>query len=78
MRKCSVEIRPNSFNVALVGGASGGGRRLHRHKGGRTASSMVPWAQTPINISDDMDKHGEGVHVVCVAYSTKYSVGQKM
>ena len=66
MRKCSVEIRHSSFNVALLGGVSGGGRRLHRRKGGRMASSMVPGVQTPMNISDVMDKHGEGVHLVCV------------
>lgn len=78
MRKCSVEFRHCSFDVAVVGGASGVRRRLQRHKVGRSAGSSVHGAQSPISIYDDVDKRGEGVHMVCVAYSAKYSVRQKM
>jgi hypothetical protein len=73
-----VYIRHYSFNVALVGGASGVRRRLQRCKGGRSAGSLVHGAELPISISDDVDKHGEGVHMVCMAHTTKYSVRQKI
>jgi hypothetical protein len=78
VRKCSLEIRHFSFNVAVVGGASSVRRRLQRHKGGRLAGRLVHGAQSPISISDDVNKHGEGVHMVCVAHSAKYSLRQKM
>lgn len=66
-------------------GSKGGGlpavwcrRRLQSHKGGRSTGSLVHGAQSPINIADDVDKHGEGVHMVCMAHSAKYSVRQKL
>jgi hypothetical protein len=73
-----VYTRHCSFNVAIVGGASGVRRRLQRCKGGRSACSLVHGAGLPVSISDDVDKHGEGVCIVCVAQTTKYSVRQKM
>lgn len=72
-----VYTRHCSFNVAMVGGASVR-RRLQRRKGGRSAGSLVHGAELSISISDVVDKHGEGVHMVCVAHTTKYSVRQKM
>lgn len=45
---------------------------------GRSANSLVHGAQSPISISDDVDKHGEGIQMVCMAHSAKYLVRQKM
>jgi hypothetical protein len=78
VRKCSVEIRHCSFNVAVVGGASSVRRRLQRRKEGRLAGSLVHGVQSPISISDDVNRHGEGSYMVCMVHSAKYSVRQKM
>lgn len=78
MRKCSVEIRHCSFDVAVVGGVSSVRRRLQRHRVGEVGKSLVHGAQSPISISDIVDKHGEGIQMVCMAHSAKYLVRQKM
>jgi len=56
-------MRQSGFNEAVVGGANGGRRWVHRREGRRTAGLTVRGAFRPVKTLNSVDELAEGRQV---------------